>query len=44
MKSVEFVCVMVVGPCIWSQIDIIGYEKLIHESVVFIFDCEVGVV
>jgi hypothetical protein len=34
-----FVCAIGVGPSIWSQIDMISYEGLIHESVVFIFGC-----
>jgi hypothetical protein len=33
------VCAIGVGPSIWGQIDIISYEGLIHESVVFIFGC-----
>jgi hypothetical protein len=33
------VCAIVVGPSIWSQIDIISCEGLIDESVVFIFGC-----
>jgi hypothetical protein len=28
-----------VGPSIWSQLDVIGFEGLVHEGVVFIFGC-----
>ena len=41
---VLFLCVRAtqLGPSIWLQIDIISYEGLVHEGVVFIFDCLSG--